>query len=395
MQYNKTQVVARLTEVMSPSDAEKVYQDVFKAVRTDDVRGELLAQYVTRKEGAQRNSQGEQPMTSQQSNIVDPNSVKELTRSYDFGYGVHVEVSASRREQGKYVLSEGTWLVTCDNCKDGATNIGEKSGSSAQHAINASTDWFFYREYLKEYTAHIEPGMRLNVSKEAFDAALKDPNGYYESGLGLVGPRYNGDYFGLRVRKAYWREITQKYGRVKTENHWMPEDQLLKWGFVDSILLGYKLVIDLQHVGWSWLCTVITNLDNPNKDQGWADYQEAKKAASAAAEAKKTGNKIEALYRAAGQADASPELIQKAAEVKEKSNLIYVQNGRGVVVHSFVADCVDKETGEPIPVLPTGKYSIMNTRGSVVNKSQNYTGTEISLKEFRGYATRGYVLAKA
>lgn len=314
----------------------------------------------------------------------------EINETFDFGSGVTVQVSAKKVERNfGGDVCEGLFVVTCENCKDGVINVGEESGKTAQHAINASTDAFYYREFIPMYT-HIEKGLRLEISKEEFDAIVEDPNSYLESGIGISGRRYSGEYYGLTVKKGQWRNIAVNFGSIRSTRHWMSNDEILKQNFIDSILDGYTISVNLQKVGWNWLVTVVNNLLDPDKKAAFTRYWEAKAAAGTVAKAKeanwKHGKRVARVNNNTEIAD--DEKVEKVAELTEKAEFITVLVGNNPTAFAFTPH-------DEISLLPTGKYDVLNTRGSKKLSGRSYTGTGASKSEFQGYAVMGYTLRKA
>ena len=195
---------------------------------------------------------------------------------------------------------------------------------------------------------------------------------------------YDGELKGLKNKSFYWRQINVNFGRIKLTNVSMPEDKVLKQGFVDTILSGTKIEVHLQKVGWNWLITVLNNLTDPDRDAAWKRYQIQKSEAGATESAKDTERKTEARIRKA-EAEGN---VEKVTELREKKSFINVVIGKRTVLHSFAPDMfVD---GVEVPMLKTGVYQVVNTRGSVVKRQLNYTGMNSSMREFSGYASKGY-----
>ena len=332
----------------------------------------------TRKEEANGlDTQESKDMTSNENSVPTT-----IASTVDLGYGMTAQIQATLNENDKWgrCTEDSIFVVTCADCKDGVLNIGQESGKTAQHAINAATDWFYYREFLTENAAYVEPGLRLNVTKAEMDALIESSRSgfaYQEGNLGMVGRRYKGDYF-LKVKQGSWGNINMNFGKFKVTKARQSQDEILKQDFVDALLSGYTLNISLSHVKMSWLAVVVANLTNPDKAEGFANYWERKGAASLNARAKNAGRK--ARGRVAGSRRRNDGNLGETSEkIVAKMSQIYVVKGGG---QPELVDIIN---------LPKGQYDVLTTR--MTKKAEfTYTATPGSVKMIEDYALMGYTL---
>jgi hypothetical protein len=358
-------------------EIEQHWLYTFKPIAREE-RAQVLNDLInpTRKEEANG-------LDTQESEMTETTVPTTINATVDLGYGMKAQIVATLNENDKWGRcdEDSLFVVTCADCQDGVLNVGTESGKTAQHAINAATDWFYYREFLTENVAHVEPGLRLNVTKEEMDALiLASRNGgfaYQEGNLGMVGRRYKGDYF-LKVKQGSWGSINFNFGKFKVTKINQSQDEILKQDFVDALLSGYTLNISLAHVKMSWLAVVVANLTNPDKAEGFANYWTAKGAASLNARARNAGRKARGRVARSRKANDG-DLGETSQKIVEKMTQIYTVTGGGQPVLTDITS------------LPNGKYDVLTTR---MNKKAEFTftGTPGSVKMAEDYALMGYTL---